>query len=100
MPIMPPLEVPSLGITEDQAQAQFERLQARLVPHWKNISHLNDNPQTIVVVPSQSLEFDCQGAEMQTYEERMLFMLLLLRQPNARMVYVTSQTSLPATLVY
>jgi hypothetical protein len=53
-----------------------------------------------VVVPSQTIEFDCKGAEMQAYEERMLFMLLLLRQPRARLVYATSQTILPWTLDY
>ena len=37
---------------------------------------------------------------MQAYEERMLFMLLLLRQPRARLVYATSQTILPSTLDY
>ena len=37
---------------------------------------------------------------MQAYEERMLFMLLLLRQPSARLIYATSQTILPVTLDY
>ena len=37
---------------------------------------------------------------MQGYEERFLFLLLLLRQPRARMVYVTSQTILPTTIDY
>jgi hypothetical protein len=60
----------------------------------------NDAEQTIVVVPSQTIEFDCKGAEMQAYEERMLFMLLLLRQPRARIIYATSQTILPSTLDY
>jgi hypothetical protein len=52
------------------------------------------------VVPSQSIEFDCKGAEMQSYEERMLFLLMLLRQPKTRLIYVTSQTILPTTLDY
>lgn len=37
---------------------------------------------------------------MQSYEERMLFLLMLLRQPKTRMIYVTSQAILPTTLDY
>ena len=95
-----PLEVAKLGLSEKEAEERFEKLQAKLIPLWKSIEGLDQEAQTIVVVPSQSIEFDCQGAEMQGYEERMLFLLLLLRQPKARIVYATSQTILPATLDY
>ena len=37
---------------------------------------------------------------MQAYEERFLFLLLLLRQPRARLIYVTSQTILPNIIDY
>ena len=40
------------------------------------------------------------GAVMQAYEERFLFLLLLLRQPRARLIYVTSQTILPTIIDY
>src|SRR5881398_1665928 len=40
------------------------------------------------------------GAVMQAYEERFLFLLLLLRQPRARLIYVTSQTILPSVIDY
>ena len=33
-------------------------------------------------------------------QERFLFMLLLLRQPRARLIYVTSQTILPSIIDY
>jgi hypothetical protein len=36
----------------------------------------------------------------QVYEERFLFLLFLLRQPNARVVYVTSAPVLPAIVDY
>ena len=94
----PALPLPRLPLDEPEAQARFEKLQERLVPLWELISRLNDSEQTVVVVPSQTIDFDCQGAEMQAYEERMLFMLLLLRQSQARLVYTTSQTILPTTL--
>ncbi len=100
MAMTPPLEIPPLGVAEDEAQRRFERLQQKLVPLWERIRRINDSEQTIVVVPSQTIDFNCQGAEMQAYEERMLFMLLLLRQPAARLVYATSQTILPSTLDY
>jgi PGM1 C-terminal domain len=94
------LPMPQLGISEAEAASRFDGLQRKLVPLWQSIRELNQDEQTIVVIPSQSLEFDCRGAEMQGYEERFLFLLLLLRQPRARLVYVTSQTILPATIDY
>ena len=90
MALMPPLDIPPLGISEGEARTRFAALQRKLVPLWEHIRRFNESEQTIVVVPSQSIEFDCKGAEMQAYEERMLFMLLLLRQPRARLVYATS----------
>ena len=100
MALMQPLDIPPIGISEQEARTRFAALQRKLVPLWEHISQFNDSEQTIVVVPSQTIEFDCKGAEMQAYEERMLFMLLLLRQPRARLVYATSQTILPSTLDY
>jgi hypothetical protein len=87
------------GSTE--LERRFDELQARLVPLWNSIRELTLDAQTIVVVPSVSLDLvDASHVPMQAYEERMLFMLLLLRQPRARVVYVTSQTILPAVVDY
>src|SRR6266581_6089998 len=82
------------------SQAEFDQLQKKLVPLWKSIEHFNQNPQTIVVVPSMSIDAVNSGAVMQAYEERFLFLLLLLRQPRARLIYVTSQTILPSIIDY
>src|SRR5919109_3823295 len=82
------------------SQADFDQLQKKLVPLWKSIERFNQDPQTIVVVPSMSVEAIDSGAVMQAYEERFLFLLLLLRQPRARLVYVTSQTILPSIIDY
>jgi hypothetical protein len=82
------------------SQQQFDELQKKLVPLWKSIEHLNQDPQTIVVVPSMSIDAISSGAVMQAYEERFLFLLLLLRQPRARLLYVTSQTILPSIVEY
>ena len=82
------------------SQTNFEQLQKKLVPLWKSIEHFNQDPQTIVVVPSMSIDAVNSGAAMQAYEERFLFLLLLLRQPRARLIYVTSQTILPSVIDY
>ena len=82
------------------SQAQFDQLQKKLVPLWKSIERFNQDPQTIVVVPSMSIDAIGSGTLMQAYEERFLFLLLLLRQPRARLIYVTSQTIPPNIIDY
>ena len=79
---------------------EFDRLQKKLVPLWKSIERFNQDPQTIVVVPSMSIDALDSGAVVQAYEERFLFLLLLLRQPRARLIYVTSRTILPSIIDY
>src|ERR1044071_9619833 len=86
-------------ITAD-SQTDFDRLQKKLVPLWKSIERFNQDPQTIVVVPSMSIDAIDSGAVIQAYEERFLFLLLLLRQPRARLIYVTSRTILPSIIDY
>jgi hypothetical protein len=78
----------------------FAQLQKKLVPLWKSIERFNQDPQTIVVVPSLSIDAINSGAVIQAYEERFLFLLLLLRQPRARLIYVTSRTILPSIIDY
>src|SRR6267143_4561705 len=82
------------------SQAEFDQLQKKLVPLWKSIERFNQDPQTIVVVPSMSIDAIDSGAVMQAYEERFLFLLLMLRQPRARLIYVTSRTILPSIIDY
>src|SRR2546422_3004201 len=82
------------------SQDEFDQLQKKLVPLWKSIERFNQDPQTILVVPSMSIDAIGSGAVMQAYEERFLFLLLLLRQPRARLIYVTSRTILPSIIDY
>ena len=82
------------------SQAEFDNLQKKLVPLWKSIERFSQDPQTIIVVPSMSIDAIDSGAVVQVYEERFLFLLLLLRQPRARLIYVTSQTILPSIIDY
>ncbi|HYR46509.1 MAG TPA: hypothetical protein VER78_05845, partial [Thermoanaerobaculia bacterium] len=95
------LGIPDLDLTPEQVQARFDRLQSKLVPLWKSIQSFNRDPQTIVVVPSMSIDAAAiAGAQMQAYEERFLFLLLLLRQPHAELIYVTSQPIHPSIVDY
>ncbi|HEX2030826.1 MAG TPA: peptide ligase PGM1-related protein [Actinomycetota bacterium] len=79
---------------------RFETLQRKLVPLWRSIRELSQEEQTIVVVPSINVDTNASGSVIQAYEERFLFLLFLLRQPRARLVYVTSQRILPSIVDY
>lgn len=94
---------PSVAFEPDAApavQREFERLQQKLVPLWNSIRAMTDDEQSIVVVPSMNVDMQLKGCEMQAYEERFLFLLLLLRQPRARLIYVTSQAIHPHIVEY
>ena len=82
------------------ATAAFETLQHKLVPLWHSIQSLNQDAQTIVVVPSLNVDSHIEGVRLQAYEERYLFLLLLLRQPRARVIYVTGQRIHPDIVDY
>ena len=89
------------ALPETEKAARFNELQRKLVPLWQSIERLSQDAQTIVVVPSLTGgKLGLQGALLQAYEERFLFLLLLLRQPRARMIYVTSQAILPSIVDY
>ena len=90
----------SEGKFAPDVHTEFDQLQKKLVPLWKSIERFNQDPQTIVVVPSMSMDAIDSGAVVQAYEERFLFLLLLLRQPRARLIYVTSRTILPSIIDY
>ncbi|SFK81854.1 peptide ligase PGM1-related protein [Methylocapsa palsarum] len=74
-------------------EAAFLRLQAALPGMFREIFPDRTAPRTIVVIPSLSLDQDVMAkvAGAHHYEERMLGMLMLLRLPRARVIYLTSQ---------
>jgi hypothetical protein len=86
--------------TDPHDQAAYDALQAKLVPLWTSIEHLNTDAQTIVVVPSADVDVELAPSELQAYEERYLFLLFLLRQPRARMIYITGQAIHPDIIDY
>jgi hypothetical protein len=70
----------------------FDDLQLTMPTVWESM-RLGFDDESVVVVPSISIERTTTGSGtvMQALEERALFLLLLLRQPRLRMIYVTSQ---------
>ena len=66
------LPKPELGITAGEAAQRFDRLQMKLARMWGSMREMTDDERSIVVVPSQSIDFDIKGAEIQAYEERVI----------------------------
>jgi pheganomycin biosynthesis PGM1-like protein/pre ATP-grasp domain-containing protein len=91
-----------IPLPEEELQAQFEALQRKLVPQWRVIEEeFTDEPYGIVVVPSLSgIDLPLDSTKRQAYEERYLFLLFLLRQPRATLVYVTSEPIQPSVIDY
>ena len=79
-------------LNEHERGERFARLQERLIPVW-NAMRLNEAGESIVVVPSVAPDGpDANGAQLQAYEERFLFLLLLLRHPRLQVIYVDRAT--------
>src|SRR5205814_5514359 len=88
--------VPAIDLPEDELQARFDALQRKLVPQWNLIQKFTAEPRAVVVVPSLSgVDLPLDSTRQRAYEERFLFLLFLLRQPRAELVYVTSEPVQP-----
>src|SRR3954465_14407122 len=72
---------------------RFEQIQERLAPLFRRAFPDPHAHQTVVVVPSLSLDAEelAKISGVHHYEERMLCMLLWLRLPPPPLIYVTSQ---------
>jgi hypothetical protein len=98
---------PSVGrdvlsaLSEDDRYRRFDELQGRMGEVW-DAMRLNHDDESVVVVPSITLDraVAASGSLTQAYEERFLFLLVLLRQPRLRMVYVTSMPIAPEITEY
>ena len=92
----------SSDLTLEAEIAEFRRLQPHLQEVWEALNLRDEEAHTSVVVPSLTLD----QSEMRKltgvsfYEERLLFLLIRLRNPLARVVYVTSQPVHPMILDY
>src|SRR5210317_423711 len=72
---------------------EFTQLQQKLLPIWASIREDDCFEHTSLIIPSLSVDQEelskVQGASF--YEERLMFALIRLRNPNARLIYVISQ---------
>src|SRR5262245_30190149 len=89
-------------LDEASMYAAYDRLQATLPDVWRLLGKAVPH-ESVVVVPSMTLDRVSStggGAMTQALEERFLFLLLLLRQPMLRMVYLTSMPIDPQIIEY
>jgi hypothetical protein len=88
-------------LDESERNRRFARLQERMPAVWA-ATRLDLEDESVVVVPSVTLDPAVPGAGSlaQAFEERFLFLLLLLRQPRLRMIYVTSMPIKPSIVEY
>jgi hypothetical protein len=87
---------------QSESNDAFARLQQKLQGIWTAVRDNDTFSHTSVIVPSLSVDQEelskVQGASF--YEERLLFALIRLRNPNARLIYVTSQPVHPDVVDY
>jgi hypothetical protein len=88
-------------VDEEGRYERYDRLQAGMGSVW-DAMRLNHAGESVVVLPSVSVDrvAERSGTLTQAYEERFLFLLLLLRQPRLRMIYITSMPIAPAIVEY
>ena len=90
-------------LAEDARNLRFDGLQERMASVW-DAMRLGLDDESVVVIPSVTLSRAVPGSGSgtmaQAFEERFLFLLLLLRQPKLRMVYVTSMPIDPRIIEY
>ncbi|MBE9041920.1 carboxylate-amine ligase [Oscillatoriales cyanobacterium LEGE 11467] len=79
---------------------RFRQLQAQLRERWQTIDRFDCNDHDILVIPSLSLDpqemLKVEGVHH--YEERLLFSLIRLWNPQTRLIYITSQP-LPSIVI-
>ncbi len=92
----------SAALSPERELEEFERLKPRLREVWDAIALRDEEPHTSVVVPSLTLDQSelkkLDGVSF--YEERLRFLLIRLRNPRARVVFVTSHPVHPLILEY
>ena len=90
--------MPEPGSAEELRR--FAQIQERLEPLARRLLSDPGAPQTVVVVPSLTLDAEelAKISGVHHYEERLLCMLMLLRMPRTHIVFVTSQP-IPAPII-
>lgn len=87
---------------EQEILGRFAELQGRLTSFWGTVDDTTLPPVTVFVVPSLTYgnAVLSQLSGLQQYEERFLILLMLLRNPRTRLVYVTSEQITPNVVDY
>lgn len=80
----------------------FKKLQEKLRSHFDFVFSDKLAPCTVVVIPSLTMDQEILSkiSGINHYEERLLCMLLLLRNPRTNVIYVTSETVDPVIIDY
>ncbi|NET70326.1 MAG: ATP-grasp domain-containing protein [Sphaerospermopsis sp. SIO1G2] len=81
---------------------QFRNLQSSLHYRWKTSEVFDKSKTDILIIPSLSIDQrELQKVEgCEHYEERLLFSLIRLRNPQTRLIYVTSMPLHPSIIDY
>lgn len=99
-PLWAELDIPAPG--SDEEDRRFSELYAQLPALWNALKADGHVEQTVVVVPSLSLDVEelkkLKG--VRHYEERLLFLLILLSLPKTRVIFVTSEPIHPHIVDY
>ncbi|MEM6677860.1 MAG: peptide ligase PGM1-related protein [Pseudomonadota bacterium] len=84
------------------APGDFEALQDRLQDSYEMIFADPDRPRTVIVLPSLTLDTEILAKieGVIHYEQRLLCLFFLLRQPNVHVVYLTSEPIPQAIIDY
>ncbi len=96
------MSVLAVETAEEIEIAAFERLKPRLAALWDSVFPGDEEAYTSVIVPSLTLDPGemAKIAGIDFYEERLLFLLMRLRNPRAHLVYLTSQPIHPLVVEY
>ena len=87
-------------IRRGSVDAEFDALQAGSCPCGARSITSTRTRRPSSSSRRSALDSTIHGVRQQAYEERFLFLLLLLRQPRARLIYVTSQAIHPDVVDY
>jgi hypothetical protein len=93
---------PEQGGGGASVEEKFQALQEKLGRQYASLFTAPAAPRTVLVLPSLSLDAEVMAkvSGVAHYEERMLCLLMLLRMPRTRVIYVTSTPISPAIIDY
>jgi hypothetical protein len=107
MPNLHCIDIPASAMdfpppSSDEELRRFAQLQERLAPLCQKVFPNQHACQTVVVIPSLSLNAEelAKITGVHHYEERLLCMLMLLQRPRTNLIYVTSQPIAPTIIDY